>query len=52
MYIYLYLYVPLSLWEVKICEDMKKVQKSKKTLTPTDKTSNMYRLNKNDYQNF
>ena len=32
-------------------EDMKQVQTSKKTLTPADKTSNMYRLNKNDYQN-
>ena len=32
-------------------EDMKQVQTSKKTLTLADKTSNMYRLNKNDYQN-
>ena len=32
-------------------EDMKQVQTSNKTLTPADKTSNMYRLNKNDYQN-
>ena len=32
-------------------EDMKQMQKSKKTLTSADKTSNMYRLNKNDYQN-
>ena len=30
---------------------MKQVQTSKKTLTPADKTSNMYRLHKNDYQN-
>ena len=30
---------------------MKQVQTSKKTLTPADKTSNTYRLNKNDYQN-
>ena len=30
---------------------MKQVQTSKKTLTPADKASNMYRLNKNDYQN-
>ena len=29
---------------------MKKVQTSKKILTPADKTSSMYRLNKNDYQ--
>ena len=35
----------------KMYEDMKKVQTSKKTLTPADKTSIMYRLNKNDYQN-
>ena len=34
----------------KMYEDMKKVT-SKKTLTPADKTSIMYRLNKNDYQN-
>ena len=32
-------------------EDMKQVQTSKKTLTPADKTSNMYRFNKNDYEN-
>ena len=32
-------------------EDMKQMQKSKKTRTSADKTSNMYRLNKNDYQN-
>ena len=31
-------------------EDMKQVQTSNKTLTPTDKTSSMYRLNKNDSQ--
>ena len=30
---------------------MKQVQKSSKTLTPADKTSNMDRLNKSDYQN-
>ena len=29
---------------------MKKVQTSKKTQTPADKTSNLYRLNQNDYQ--
>ena len=29
----------------------KRVQTSKKTLTPADKTSNMCRLNKNEYQN-
>ena len=27
------------------------IQTSKKTLTPADKASNLYRLNKNDYQN-
>ena len=32
-------------------EDMKQVQTSKKALSPTDKTSNMYKLNENDYQN-
>ena len=32
-------------------KDMKKVQTLKKTLTPVDKTSNMYRLSKNGYQN-
>ena len=32
-------------------EDMKRGQTSNKTLTPTNKTSNMFRLNKNDYQN-
>ena len=31
-------------------EDLKHVQTSNKTLTPADKTSNMYRLIKNDYQ--
>ena len=30
---------------------MKQVQTSNKTLTPADKTSNMCRLNKNNYQN-
>ena len=30
---------------------MKQVQTSKKPITPADKTSNMYRLNKNNYQN-
>ena len=34
-----------------LCEHMKQVQTSNKTLTPADKTSNMCRLNKNDYQN-
>ena len=32
-------------------EDKKRVQTSKKTLTPADKISSMYRLNKNEYQN-
>ena len=32
-------------------KDMKQMQTSNKTLTPTDKTSNIYRLNKKDYQN-
>ena len=30
---------------------MKKVQTSKKTLTPADQTSTMYRLNNNNHQN-
>ena len=30
---------------------MKKVQTLKKTLTPADKTSSIYRLSKNNYQN-
>ena len=38
-------------FQTKLCEDMKKVQNSKKTLTPADKTFNMYRLHENDYQN-
>ena len=38
-------------FQTKLREDMKQVQTSKKTLTPADKTSNMYRLHKNDYQN-
>ena len=32
-------------------EHMKEVQTSKKAVTPADKTSNMYKLNKNEYQN-
>lgn len=32
-------------------QNMKKMQTSKKKLTPADKTSNMYRHNTNDYQN-
>ena len=38
-------------FQTKLGEDMKQVQTLKKTLTPADKTSNMYRLDKNDYQN-
>ena len=43
-------------FQIKLREDMKQVQTSKKktkkkALTPADKTSNMYRLHKNDYQN-
>ena len=34
-----------------LCEDMKQMYTSKKTLTPAGKTSNIYRLNKNDYLN-
>ena len=39
-------------FQTKLRDDMKQVQTSNKTLTPADKTSNMYRLHKNDYQNF
>ena len=38
-------------FQTKLCEDMKQVQTLNKTLNPADKTSNMYRLHKNDYQN-
>ena len=34
-----------------VLQDMKILQTSKNTLTPTDKTSNIYRLNNNNYQN-
>ena len=34
-----------------LCEEMIKMQKSKMTPTPTDKTSNMFILSKNNYQN-
>ena len=37
-------------FQTKLREDMKEVQTSKKTRTPADKTSTMYRLHKNDYQ--
>ena len=35
-----------------LSKDMKKVHRSKKTLSHANKTSTMYRLNKNAYQNF
>ena len=38
-------------FQTKLHDDMKRVQTSNKTLTPADKTSNIYRLHKNDYQN-
>ena len=38
-------------FQTKLHEDMKQVQTSKKTLTPAHKTSNMYTLHKNGYQN-
>ena len=47
----------LKFWKVKnefqkmLRDDLKKVRTLTKTLTATDKTSNMYRLNKNNYQN-
>ena len=39
-----------SAFQRKISEDMKSVRLSNKTLTPADKTSNMYRLTKEEYQ--
>ena len=39
-------------FRTKLRGDMKQVQTSKKTLTPADKTPNMYRFHKKDYQNF
>ena len=47
----------LKFWKIKndfpkmLCEDIKKMHTTKETLTPVDKASIMYRLNKNDYQN-
>ena len=38
-------------FQTKLGEAMKQVQTSKKTLTPADKTLNIYRLHKSDYQN-
>ena len=34
----------------KLKDDIKKVRSSNKTLTPADKTSNMYRLEKEEYK--
>ena len=38
-------------FQTRLREDMKQAQTSKKTLTAADKTSNMYKLHKNNYQN-
>ena len=40
-----------NVFQKMLGEDVKKVQTSKKTRTPVDKTFSMCRLNKNDYQN-
>ena len=37
--------------ELKFCKVKNERRRQKKTLTPSDKTSNMYRLNENDYHN-
>ena len=38
-------------FQTRLREDKKQAQTSKKTLTAADKTSNMYKLHKNNYQN-
>ena len=38
-------------FQTRLREDMKQAQTSKTTLTAADKTSNMYKLHKNNYQN-
>lgn len=48
----------LKFWKIKndfpkmLCEDIKKMHTTKETLTPVDKASIMYRLNKNDIKTF
>ena len=37
-------------FQKKIADDLKKIRSSKKTLTPADKTTNMYRLEKHEYE--
>ena len=37
-------------FQMKFCEDLRKVHSLKKTLTFEDKTSNMYRLKKEEYR--
>ena len=37
-------------FQMKLHEDLRKVRSSKKTLTFADKTSNMYRLEKEEYR--
>ena len=37
-------------FQMKLHEDLRKVRSSKKTLTFTDKTSNMYRIEKEEYR--
>ena len=40
-----------SNFQTKLNEDVKTIHKSKKTLTQADKTSNMYKLSKDKYNN-
>ena len=39
-----------SVFQDRMREDMKSMQQSERTLTPADKTSNMYRLKKGEYE--
>ena len=40
-----------SNFQKKLNEDIKTIRKSEKTLTQADKTSNVYKLSKNEYNN-
>ena len=39
-------------FQKKLSDDIRKIKRSEKTVTPADKTSNMYRLTKEEYQKF
>ena len=43
---------PSNDFQTKMKNDVKNIRNSEKTLTPADKTSNMYRLTKEEYQTF